>query len=199
MSSNRNRAAIVAMGANLAGVWGTPRQTLIRALAEFERCGVTVLAVGGLYRSRAIGVRAQPEYLNTVCLVQPNVSGAFLLRLCKLIERRSGRRSGPSWSARPLDLDIIAFGPATHRRRPPIRSGGPGARGAGVILPHPEVARRGFVLLPLQDIQPHWVHPLLGRTVQQLIADLPARWRGRGVGQLITRVDKPQETWQNEP
>jgi 2-amino-4-hydroxy-6-hydroxymethyldihydropteridine diphosphokinase len=109
---------------------------------------------------------------------------AALLRTLKRIERRAGRRLGRHWGPRQLDIDVLDFGgrqignPHGHRRRGQLQ------------LPHPEMHRRAFVLLPLREVAPSWRHPRLGLTVSALLARLPPRDRA-GVRRLL---DSPSIT-----
>jgi 2-amino-4-hydroxy-6-hydroxymethyldihydropteridine diphosphokinase len=89
----------------------------------------------------------------------------MLLRTFKQLERAAGRRFGRHWGPRPLDLDIIDVR-GTVLNWPPLHR----VRG-GLILPHPEMAARAFVLVPLKEIAPHWHHPGLHRTIDQLLAN----------------------------
>jgi 2-amino-4-hydroxy-6-hydroxymethyldihydropteridine diphosphokinase len=93
-----------------------------------------------------------------------------MLRLLKRIERRAGRRLGRRWGPRPLDIDILDYR-GTRIGWPPRRRE-PGR----LILPHPEMHRRVFVLVPLLEIAPHWRHPILGLGARALLSHLaPAK------------------------
>ena len=104
---------------------------------------------------------------------------AVLARL-HAVEAEFGRRREARWGARTLDLDLIAAG---DRVLPDAADAGTlararSARGAGaapdrLILPHPRMQERAFVLVPLADVAPGWRHPILGRTVREMLADLP--------------------------
>jgi 2-amino-4-hydroxy-6-hydroxymethyldihydropteridine diphosphokinase len=99
---------------------------------------------------------------------------ALLSRL-KSIERRAGRRrSAPRWTPRPLDIDIVDYAGRV--------AGSVGSRVAGsLVLPHPELHRRPFVVLPLAEIAPRWRHPRTGQSIQML------RWRlaRQAAGRLV--------------
>lgn len=155
---------LLALGANLDGPWGSPRETLQRAAAELGRSGLLLLNASHLYATAPVGPGRQASYLNAVLLLRSGVAPGALLRLVKAIERRAGRRLGTRWGPRRLDIDILdyggrQFGSARTRRR----------RGS-LILPHPEMHRRPFVLVPLLEVDPHWQHPVLGMSARTLLA-----------------------------
>ena len=94
--------------------------------------------------------------------VAPAVDPAALLARLLEVEAMCGRERSTPNAARTLDLDIIAIGELVRDAPDPI-------------LPHPRAHLRAFVLAPLADVAPHWVHPVLGRTAAELLADLPAQ------------------------
>lgn len=158
-------AILVGLGANLPGPAGTPRQTLEAALAALEGEGISVRACSGFWASPAWPPSDQPPYLNAVARVETALGPEDLLQRLHAVEARFGRSRGERWAARPLDLDLLAHGRLQRA---------PAAAGAGdLALPHPRLAERAFVLLPLADVAPGWCHPLLGRSIAELIAALP--------------------------
>jgi 2-amino-4-hydroxy-6-hydroxymethyldihydropteridine diphosphokinase len=156
----------LALGANMHGRWGEPHATLLRACRELEAQGLEIVQRSCFYVTTPVGGGRQPRYLNTVLTVRTGQAPGALLRLVKSLERRAGRKLAPRMTARPLDIDIIDYGgrrmgrPGGHRRH------------GQLILPHPEMHRRAFVLRPLQDVAPHWQHPVLRRPVKALLAHL---------------------------
>ncbi|MGA7545985.1 MAG: 2-amino-4-hydroxy-6-hydroxymethyldihydropteridine diphosphokinase, partial [Methyloceanibacter sp.] len=151
---------VIAFGANCLGPWGTPRETLARALAELEREGVAVTARSAIYETAAIGQTRQQPYLNAVVLVTTSKPPAALLRLLKAIERRAGRRGGRPWGARTLDLDIVDY-KGVVQNWPLKRQSFGGGGHRSLVLPHPLMQERPFVLRPLLDVAPGWRHPAL--------------------------------------
>ncbi len=158
--------ALLALGANISGSWGAPRVTLARAVDELSHAGVRALRCSRHFSTRAVGPGLQHRHLNSVVLVETNLSAVSLLRLLKRIERRAGRRSGRRWGPRALDIDILDYG--GRRVGWPPRGREPGR----LILPHPEMHARAFVLVPLLDVAPRWRHPVLGVTARTLLAHL---------------------------
>ena len=102
----------------------------------------------------------QPDYVNGVARMAGEAMPDVLLAHLQALEARSGRRRAEPDAARPLDLDIIAMGDLLRPAPDPI-------------LPHPRAHLRRFVLTPLADVAPGWVHPVLGRSVEELLAGLP--------------------------
>lgn len=174
---------VIAFGANCLGPWGTPRETLARALAELEREGVAVTARSAIYETAAIGQTRQQPYLNAVVLVTTSKPPAALLRLLKAIERRAGRRGGRPWGARTLDLDIVDY-KGVVQNWPLKRQSFGGGGHRSLVLPHPLMQERPFVLRPLLDVAPGWRHPALqlsGRQLWQLVA-------GKAQGRVLKRL-----------
>jgi 2-amino-4-hydroxy-6-hydroxymethyldihydropteridine diphosphokinase len=179
----RNRTSrgkvLVGLGANFPGPWGSPAKTLKRAIRELERRGITVEAVSNLYETAAMGAARQPPYVNQVALLATSLPAAALLRLLKQIEARAGRRWGP----RTLDLDIIDYKGMTLNWSG-SRKTMPRARVRPLVLPHPQLELRSFVLRPLLDIAPNWHHPVLKRSAEELWR----RVKKQGQGSVLKRL-----------
>jgi 2-amino-4-hydroxy-6-hydroxymethyldihydropteridine diphosphokinase len=157
------RHAFIALGSNVDSAWVSSGSALSFGLSALRGYGIEVIDVSDVYVSKAIGGGRQPVYQNAVARVAAHMAPAALLRVLKRIERRAGRRLGRHWGPRVLDLDIVSAG-ANYG------STVSGRRVAGrLILPHPEMHRRAFVLLPLAEIAPHWRHSRLGSSVTQLL------------------------------
>jgi 2-amino-4-hydroxy-6-hydroxymethyldihydropteridine diphosphokinase len=170
---------LLALGANISGVWGEPRETLARACDVLAKAGLRAVNASHVYATPPLGPGRQAPYLNAVVEFEAGLAPAALLRLIKQIERRAGRRFAPRWSPRCLDLDILDIGSRRLGWPPPRRR----ERGR-LILPHPEMHRRAFVLVPLLEVAPHWRHPALGVGARLLLAGL--RRHGRdGVRQSL--------------
>ena len=180
--SNGHGKILVGLGANCPGQWGSPAHTLSRALGEIERRGVAVQAISPLYETAALGAARQPPYVNQVALVATRLPAPSLLRLLKEVERQSGRRGGRPWGARTLDLDIIDYKGLIVRPKP--LKGVPRERVRPLILPHPQLEHRPFVLKPLIDVAPDWRHPITKTSAKEL-------WRRvnkRGQGSVLKLV-----------
>lgn len=162
---------LLALGANISGVWGGPRETSIRACDELAQAGLRTVRASRIYATVPLGPGRQAPYVNGVLLLQARLAPAALLRLIKQIERRAGRRFGRHWGPRCLDIDILDYG-GRRLGWPPRRR----ERGR-LVLPHPEMHRRAFVLVPLLEVAPHWRHPVLGIGARGLLARLGRRGR----------------------
>ncbi|MGI4758736.1 MAG: 2-amino-4-hydroxy-6-hydroxymethyldihydropteridine diphosphokinase [Janthinobacterium lividum] len=145
--------AAIALGSNL----GDRERTLIRALGDLHRLG-NVTAASTFLDTEPVGYLDQPRFLNAAALLETQLSPSELLRALLEIEGEHGRdRShGISKGPRTLDLDLLLYDDA-------VMSTG------DLVLPHPELHRRGFVLQPLAQVAPDWLHPTLRLTVVQML------------------------------
>ena len=154
-------AIFVALGANLPGPDGRDALATCRAAAEALAGlpGLRLTAASRWYRTASIPA-GSPDYVNGVVRLAGETDPAWLLARLQRIEHQAGRvRSVPN-APRTLDLDIVAIGTLVRPAPDPI-------------LPHPRMHLRAFVLAPLCDIAPDWVHPILGQTALALLASLP--------------------------
>ncbi|HEX8655838.1 MAG TPA: 2-amino-4-hydroxy-6-hydroxymethyldihydropteridine diphosphokinase [Allosphingosinicella sp.] len=140
----------LALGSNRRSRHGSPAATLAAAIAQLEP-----EAVSRVRATPALGPAGR-SFANAAAIVVTDLDPNDLLRRVKGIERAFGRRGGRKWGARVLDIDLILW------------SGGAWAED-GLVLPHPEMRRRLFVLEPLAEIAPRWRDPLTGATVRQLL------------------------------
>lgn len=163
IQSTSENAILIAFGANLpTDQYGAPAQTLKAALEHLAKDGrVSIKAVSSFYETAPVPVSDQPWYVNGVARVETDLSAHDLLVQLHDVESEFGRVRRERNAARVIDLDLIAYG------RELIDEDG------GIQVPHPRMVERAFVLLPLRDVAPGWVHPVLGRTVEGLISDLP--------------------------
>jgi 2-amino-4-hydroxy-6-hydroxymethyldihydropteridine diphosphokinase len=165
---------LLALGGNTPSRWGTVRESLTRACRELAAAGLQIEAASRIYVTEAVGRGRQARYLNAVLVARGKVPPGSLLRLLKSMERRAGRKTTPPMRPRPLDIDVLDYGgrrlnwPAGRRER------------GRLILPHPHVHARAFVLVPLAEVAPRWVHPGLGLPARTLLARLSPQAR-RGV------------------
>jgi 2-amino-4-hydroxy-6-hydroxymethyldihydropteridine diphosphokinase len=129
-----------------------------------------------IYRTEARGGVTRKTFLNQAVVLDTCFSTAVILRKIKLLERRAGRRVSVSrrWDARPLDIDIIDHAGRVSGNWMRHSSATRGKVPPSLILPHPSVHLRAFVLIPVVEIMPHWWHPALRVSGKQLLHALPA-------------------------
>lgn len=172
---------LIALGANgPAGLTANARIVSRAALAMPGR----VVACSRLYRTPAWPPGAGPDFVNAALALDQGRSLGNLLDKLHGMEARAGRVRGIRWAARALDLDLLASGgrisPDPHALRYWLDLGR--AQQAEMaprelILPHPRLQDRAFVLIPLMDVAPDWRHPATGRTVRAMAASLPGAVR----------------------
>jgi 2-amino-4-hydroxy-6-hydroxymethyldihydropteridine diphosphokinase len=153
---------LVAIGANLPGPGGKPPLAVCQAAAAALDAlpGVRLRGLSRWYLTAPVPPSDQPDYVNAVVHFQGRADPASLLAALLEIEARAGRQRSEPNAARTLDLDLIDMDGLLRPAPDPV-------------LPHPRAHQRGFVLWPLRDVAPGWVHPALHQTVDALIEMLP--------------------------
>jgi 2-amino-4-hydroxy-6-hydroxymethyldihydropteridine diphosphokinase len=155
--------ALIGLGANLPWQGRGPEENLRRAAAAAGRLG-TGARLSRFYLSPAWPDPSAPEYVNAVLAIKTALAPEALLAALQAIEAAFGRvrSSDPArrYAPRSMDLDLLALGEEVRESET-------------LALPHPRIAERDFVLLPLADIAPAWRHPVTGAGTEALIAALP--------------------------
>lgn len=139
------------LGSNL----GHRRKNLNRALALLEEKGIEILRLSSLYKTQPVGIKNQPWFYNQVAEIDAPYNPHTLLRVIKDIEKEMKREPTILRSPRPIDIDILLAGKTIVRT-------------ARLVIPHPRMHRRNFVLVPLKEISPGIVHSLFGVTIEKL-------------------------------
>ena len=157
-----SQSIFVGIGANLPSIHGLPplqtARDAVRALDLLP--GFRLVGLSRWFQSAPVPPSGQPDYINAVAHLHGEADPVEFLRILQRIELNAGRQRGALNAARTLDLDIVAMDGLVRTAPDPV-------------LPHPRAHLRAFVLLPLADVAPHWVHPVLGQGVRELIAALP--------------------------
>ncbi len=145
------KPAYVGIGSNL----DSPKEQVQRAfnaLSDLAHCRLELRS--SLYRSAPLDGSDQADYVNAVAGLLTTLDARALLDELHEIERQHGRvRTAERWGSRPLDLDLLVYSNESHDK-------------SGLRVPHPGIAERNFVLLPLEEIAPHMVIPGLGRVTE---------------------------------
>lgn len=173
---------LVAFGGNLPFGASPPIQTIRDALAALDAEGLVVQGISRLYGTPAFPAGSGPDYVNAAAVVtlRHSADADAILQALHRIEARFGRQRQRRWQGRTLDIDLIAMGdsvlpdPDTHRswRDMPVEEQARSTPNS-LILPHPRLQDRAFVLVPMADVAPDWVHPVLGQTVLEMLNALP--------------------------
>lgn len=174
---------IISLGSNVISRWGNPHDTILQALRELESRGVCILRRSRLYRTSPYGPVNQPVFVNAAAAIGTSLSAEALLTMVKKIEATAGRGPSKHWGPRVLDIDIIDY------NRQILNWSQRGTqffkcKRFSLILPHPRIETRAFVLQPLLDIAPHWHHPVTGSHAAQLLARLRSSKKGRIIEML---------------
>jgi 2-amino-4-hydroxy-6-hydroxymethyldihydropteridine diphosphokinase len=163
--------AFVGLGSNLG-----EREALIgQALDELAALpDTTLIRVSSLYDTEPVGVIEQPRFLNAVAMLDTELTARQLLWNLQRIEARLGRTRSQRWGPRTMDLDLLLYGDLVIEED-------------DLRLPHPELARRAFVLVPLVELDPQVTHPVSGLSVVQMLARLEHKSPVKRISRLRTR------------
>ena len=149
--------ALVAVGANLPSAQGSPLSACQEAAGVLKQvAGVEDIQVSSWYESAPVPPSGQPPYVNGVVRLLTSLGSYELLHVLQGVEQDFGRQRSVANAARTLDLDIIAYGDLCQDD--PV-----------LILPHPRAHERAFVMMPLCDVAPDWVHPVSGVGIKKLV------------------------------
>ena len=161
----------VGIGSNLSSKGcSTPYQTVLSAIKHFPKFGLKVCKQSDWYESEPVPVSSQPWFINGVVEISSTKGAASILKTLHSIEDLFGRIRGELNAARTLDLDLLDYKGMVVKDNP------------NLILPHPRINERAFVILPLQDICPEWRSPITTQKLSELVELLPE-------GQKIKKIN----------
>ena len=167
---------LIALGANLPFAESPPEMTIAKALSDFNEFRLRITATSSFYHTPCFPAGAGPDYVNAVASAETSLGAEEVLERLHKLELRYGRERSVRWGQRTLDLDLIAAGDNVM----PDRNGYQRWQTLSaerqrelapetLVLPHPRLAERAFVLVPMAEIAPNWVHPLTGKTTLQMV------------------------------
>lgn len=159
---------LIAVGANLPSRFGSPQAACEAAYRTLNDRGVRVVAQSGWFETAPVPVSDQPWYVNGIAVVDCDLGPTALLSLLHEVEAEMGRVRTVQNAPRVIDLDLLSHGEI-------VMDG-------NICIPHPRLAERAFVLLPLREVAPGWRHPVTGKTVDDMIAGLPSQQVARRLG-----------------
>lgn len=168
---SEQQVAYISLGANLGEPGGQLWQA-VRKLATHDR--VALRGTSSLWRTSPVGpVADQPDFVNAVARLVTSLSPQALLTLCQAIEDSMARdrEKEVPMGPRPIDLDILTYGEMVLEEE-------------GLLIPHPEMAARAFVLEPLRELAPEFVHPATGKSVEKMLKALPKGQKAEKIGPL---------------
>ncbi|RTT41015.1 2-amino-4-hydroxy-6-hydroxymethyldihydropteridine diphosphokinase [Pseudomonas aeruginosa] len=156
-STEFSDATIVAVGSNLGGAYASREELIEAALEALEKRGLHILTRSRAWRSVAWPDPTHPEFRNVLAVVETSLSAMDILAILQEVERQFGRVRQQPNGPRTLDLDLIAVGETVMATD-------------ALTLPHPRAYNRRFVMGPLAEIAPNWLHPQRQKTALELAA-----------------------------
>ena len=157
MLENQVKSIYLGIGSNL----GKKKDNIEKAKFELTKSNIIILQSSSIYESLSWPNPKNPKFLNIVVKVSTNLAPKKLIKKCKEIEINLGRKKAPKNSPRECDIDIIDYDKIVSNK--------------GIILPHPRMHIRNFVLLPLFEINQNWSHPISKEHIKSLIFSLSNR------------------------
>ena len=159
------------LGANL----GNRQANILQAL-QYVQTRASIKRLSSFYETEPIGYLDQPKFLNITCEIETTLSPVDLLHFLKWIEKRMGRKTASRNAPRPIDIDILLYDELILEK-------------AELQLPHPRLPERAFVLVPLAEIAPAFVHPVLHITVKEMLSKVDASGIERVDRSLKLRIE----------
>ena len=177
--NQKNHNFLIALGSNIGLAMSQPVAIIKRAIIELGKSDMNLVSLSRFYETPAFPTGSGPNFINSVVKVESKYSAHEILQELHKIENKFERQREFRWSARTLDLDLLALGEQVLPSRGVFQhwcdlpvSEQKEKIPTELILPHPRIQDRAFVLLPLLDVEPSWTHPILKKTVMQLYEEL---------------------------
>lgn len=167
---------LIGLGSNMTGPWGNPRDCVGRALTALDKQPLKLLKASTLIETTPFGNQDQASYINAVARIETRLRPLDLLHVLRTIERAAGRERRERWGERTLDLDILDYNGVV------VEDGVEQSADAELVLPHPAIAEREFVLAPISEIAPRWKHPITGLTARAMRVALDTDKGGNIIG-----------------
>ncbi|MBF0464569.1 MAG: 2-amino-4-hydroxy-6-hydroxymethyldihydropteridine diphosphokinase [Nitrospirae bacterium] len=147
--------SFISIGSNI----GDRKANCTRAVQLLNSNDIVVKAVSGMYETKPWGVTSQPDFINMCVEIETTLQPTELLAVLKEIEKIMGRKESARWGPRVIDLDIVFYGQEIINTQ-------------NLQIPHPHMHERDFVLIPLSELAPRMLHPVLNKTVEELLRQL---------------------------
>ena len=175
-----NHQFLIALGSNISLGKALPLEIVKKAIIELVKIDINLVSLSRFYETPAYPEGSGPNFINSVVKAEANYSSQEMLKKLNQIEEKFERQRVARWGARTLDLDLLAlkgqvlpsrkifqkwFDLSVSEQKKKIPS--------ELVLPHPRIQDRAFVLSPILDIEPNWTHPILNKTALQLYGELP--------------------------
>ena len=178
--TKNNHQFLIALGSNIGLATSRPVDIIKDAIIELSKSGIILKSISRFYETPAYPKGSGPNFVNSVVKAEANYSAHAILQRLHKIEEKFERRRNSRWSARTLDLDLLALEEQVLPSKEVFQywcdlplSEQKKKTPSELLLPHPRIQDRAFVLLPLLEIEPNWLHPILNKTALQLYQELP--------------------------
>jgi len=169
----KSHQILVGFGGNLVSPVGKPIETIRTAIKMLEFKGLKTIDISSFFETKPVPVSDQPDFINCALKAETLLSATALLALFQETEKALGRKAGERWCARTLDIDLLGYGesifPDQKKWQAVVGDANPAATLEEPVVPHPRLHKRAFVLLPLLDIAPDWVHPVEQKSIVELM------------------------------
>ncbi|MDO8734963.1 MAG: 2-amino-4-hydroxy-6-hydroxymethyldihydropteridine diphosphokinase [Elusimicrobiota bacterium] len=138
---------------------GDRKKNILKAIKLLKESGQKVLRLSSMHETKPYGYKKQKKFLNAAVKLKTKLLPLELLELCKKIEKKIGRTKSFRWGPREIDVDILFFGKKVIKSKK-------------FTIPHSDLHNRNFVLIPLVEIAPNFVHPVLKKRVSEMYSTI---------------------------